>query len=203
MLELVNEIIGNKGHGQRYNREILIEKIQQFEKENGRPPKEKDFLNNKKYPSYKTCEKEFGTWNNALKAAGLIQNNHIERSRQAEIQTLSEFKTDGAIDLSGENRHSLCDGICPKGEKFDTKSSSLIRVQGSLCWVFGVTQGQLEEVDYLFLRAYKDKDFTKPPMYRWRVPIEFMEDKTAKIIYKDELRGKYNIRTMKIYELRD
>ncbi len=100
-------------------------------------------------------------------AAG-FKLNHVTRSRQAEIQTILEFKTEGVVDLSGISRNNSCDGICPKGEKFDTKSASLTKLHGYWGWGFNITINQLEEANYIFLREYKDKDFTKSPVHKWR-----------------------------------
>lgn len=47
----------------------------------------------------------------------------ISRGRQGEMQTISEFKTECVVDLSGENRNSTCDGICPKGDMFDIQKA--------------------------------------------------------------------------------
>jgi len=187
-----------------YNKEILIEKMLQWAREHdGIPPRQEDFEHNPKYPSTKPYVNEFGNWNNAKIAAGFEPYDEATKSRLGEVQTISEFKTEGAIDLSGENRKSPCDGICPKGELFDTKSSSPTKKHGFWGWNFTVTLSQLEEVEYLFLRAYDTSDFTKPPKYKWRVPIEFMEGKTTKFIHKDENMGIYNVKSMRRYEIQD
>lgn len=200
-LELVDSNEVKKKCNVKYKRELLIEKIQQFVKANGRLPTEYDFNKDPKYPHYATYQREFGSWNNALAMAGYKLNDHITRARQGEIQTISEFKTEGMIDLSGQNRNSTCDGICPQGEMFDTKSSSLIKLHGYWGWGFNVTISQLEEADYLFLRAYKDKDFTKKPLHIWRVPIEFIDNRAKIFIYKDNRLDLYNVDNMKKYEV--
>lgn len=185
------------------SREKLIEKMKQFERENRRSPTERDFKNNPRYPSCMTYVNEFGSWIKALTAAGFKPNDKSTRGRLGEVQTLSEFKTGGAVDLSGDNRRSICDGICPKGELYDVKSSSLVQSYrgGAWGWYFGITEEQLQQADYLFLRAYEDKDFAKPPKYKWRVPIELAECRKGIFIYKDENRGIYNVKNMKEYEI--
>lgn len=210
-LELVNaEEVGTRRYGKRrygksrkkYTRKQLIEKIQLWTKNHeGISPKQEDFTNNPNYPNFSTYMREFGNWNNGLIFAGIKPNNHIARSRQAEIQTLSEFKIDGAIDLSGENRRNSCDGICPKGEMFDTKSALLTRKHGLWGWIFNVTINQLEDASYLFLRAYANEDFTKKPLHVWRIPIEFMNNRTNIFIYKDNHHGTYNVDNMRKYEI--
>lgn len=185
----------------KYTRKQLIETLQKWEKDNCKIPTEKDFRDNPKYPSFMTYINEFSSWNSALIIAGFKPDNEASRSREAELQTISEFKTEGAIDLSGQNRRSICDGICPQGDPFDTKGSSLINVHGQWGWIFRVTIDQLVEVNYLFLRAYKDKDFTKDPVHKWRVPIDFMNNKTTVIIYKDNKYCKHNVENMKKYEI--
>lgn len=172
--------------------------MQEWIKENGKIPVRDDFNS----PSYVTYEREFGSWTDAIKIiTGFESNDNSTRSRKAEIQTLSEFKTEGAVDLSGQNRNNTCDGMCPKGELFDTKSASLTKLHGYWGWAFNITMGQLEEAEYLFLRAYKDKDFTKEPEHKWRVPVKFMDNRRSIFIHKDN-RGMYNVDNMKKYEMR-
>ena len=187
-------------HYKTYSDKDLLDYLRQFKLENKRPPFANEF-HNPRYPSYVIYLMRFGSWNKALEMAGLIPNNTSQfKGRQGELQTIQEFKTEGAIDLSGENRHSTCDGICPKGEMFDTKSASIIKHNHRWCWTFQLNGNQLEEVDYLFLRAYEDKDFTKPPLHKWRVPIKFMKNRRAIFVYKDEC-GEYNVKNMKKYEI--
>lgn len=179
----------------------LINKLQEWVKDNGKMPVANDLKYNPNYPSRSVYIKEFGSWDNSLIAAGFTPNNHENaRGRQGELQTITEFKTKGAIDLSGQNRNSICDGQCPQGYMFDTKSSSLIKHHGYWCWKFSATIGQLEEAEYLFLRAYKDRDFSKEPEHKWRIPIDFMDNRTAIFVYKDK-RGIHNIENMKKYEI--
>lgn len=186
--------------GKFLTRKELIEKLQQWTRENGRPPVAKDFMNNHKYPSISKFLKEFGYWNNAKLAVGFKLDDTCTRGRQGELQILSEFGI-GAVDLSGKDRHSSCDGICPKGEYYDVKSASLGNDRnGYRGWAYTIKINQIIDADYIFLRAYKDKDFTKFPKYRWRIPIELIEGKTSIFIYDDENKGIYNTKTMKKYE---
>jgi len=186
----------------KYTKERCIKAIQKWAIEhNGIPPTQRDFSSKPKYPSYKTVQNMFGTWNNAIISAGFKPDDNVTRGRIGELHNISEFKMEGVVDLSGQNRCSSCDGICPKGELFDTKSASLMTIHGSLCWVFCVTEKQLEEAGYLFLRAYKNKDFTKQLMYKWRIPIDLLNNRKQIVVYKDIIGSNYNIENMKKYEI--
>lgn len=57
-----------------YSREKLIEKIKDFVQSEGRIPTKNEFVRNSSYPDYVTYRDYFGTWNNAIKAAGYIPN---------------------------------------------------------------------------------------------------------------------------------
>ena len=54
----------------KYTKENIIESIQRFHKENNKVPRNRDFGSNVNYPSATTVEKYFGSWNNAIEAAG-------------------------------------------------------------------------------------------------------------------------------------
>lgn len=83
-----------------YSREQLIEIMQKWVKNKDRIPTRNEFVNNPDYPSFQTYVIEFGSWADALITAGFEPNDTTTMSRKAEIQTLQEFKTEGAIDLS-------------------------------------------------------------------------------------------------------
>lgn len=53
-----------------YSKESIISSIQQFYVENGRIPQRRDFNNTQEYPGKTTVTKYFGSWNNAIRAAG-------------------------------------------------------------------------------------------------------------------------------------
>jgi len=57
-----------------YSKEKLIKKIKEFVQKEGRTPIKNEFINNSSYPDYVTCRHYFGTWNNAIKAAGYKPN---------------------------------------------------------------------------------------------------------------------------------
>ena len=51
--------------------EELLKFLIQFYEENGRSPTREDFINNPKYPGFKTYVRCFGNWQKALKIVGL------------------------------------------------------------------------------------------------------------------------------------
>jgi len=53
--------------------EYLLEFLRYFNEKEGRPPTERDFDNNSKYPSRSTYWKVFGGWNKAIEMAGLVK----------------------------------------------------------------------------------------------------------------------------------
>jgi hypothetical protein len=195
--------IGIRQKEKLYSREQLIVDLQQCSITLGRTPKLWDLTYNPVYASFKTYINEFGSWNNVLIEAGLKINKEgtYIRARTGELQTISE--TEGAIDLAGEYCNSSCDGICSEG-LFDTKSASLQNRGGMIGWPFSVTITQLEEAKYLVLRAYKDKDFSKQPLYKWKIPIEFMDNGTTIFIHKYKRRSdiKHYVENMKEYEFK-
>src|SRR3972149_10373533 len=58
--------------GQYISNEELLESLRRFKGEEGRIPKQEDFVNNPKYPGFMTIVKWFGSWNNALRLSGLV-----------------------------------------------------------------------------------------------------------------------------------
>lgn len=202
---LIESGIGiRQGYTHKYTRQELIDILQQWIKENGRIPTSTDFNDDPNLSAINTYIREFGSWNKALIETGFKPNDHNTRGRQGELQQISEFKTKGAKDLSGLNRISTCDGICPNGEMFDTKSSSLTTDKnGKLGWPYSIKISQLEEADNIFLRAYVDKDFTKKPLHIWKVPIDFIDNRQSIFIYRDNKNGMYNVENMKKYEIKE
>lgn len=57
-----------------YSKEELIEKIKEFVQKEGRIPTKNEFAKSSSYPNHTTCRDYFGTWNNAIKAAGYEPN---------------------------------------------------------------------------------------------------------------------------------
>lgn len=58
----------------KYTKDELISELQRFHRENGRVPKIKDIQTKFGYPDFNNYRNHFGSWNNALKAAGLKIN---------------------------------------------------------------------------------------------------------------------------------
>ena len=70
-----------------YDEEFLISELQRFYNENKRVPIAEDMNPNYGYPSYKTYQRHFKTWNNALEAAGFEINmkQHVETLDGTEV----------------------------------------------------------------------------------------------------------------------
>ncbi len=64
-----------------YSKEKLIEKIKEFVEVHSRIPTKNEFVHNSLYPDYVTYRDYFGTWNNAIKAAGYKPNDKWFSSR--------------------------------------------------------------------------------------------------------------------------
>lgn len=179
----------------------LLEYLIQFWKENGRAPTKMDFINNPKYPSPRTYQLCFGSWSKALKLVGLdvdsmimkgIIENDQQKARLFELLVLKYHKGK-AIDVSGDNCRNPVDGICPKGQIYDVKSSSL---RHSKYFCFHLTQKG--GVDFYYLGAF-DKEY-KTILHVWRIPGNFT-DESFIIIGVDNCT--YNFENMRKYEITD
>ncbi len=186
-----------------YDNEELLDYLRQFFEENGRIPVARDFENNPKYPTINTFIKRFGSWNNALKLAGLyidaitIENlaTTNQKGRYWENIVREIFKDkDKSIDLSGENWSSYCDGICPNGQAYEAKSAGLIPKAG---WNFHFKFRYLE-VKWFYLGAFT-KDYKKL-LYAWRIPSDAI---TENNFYVGKSYGKFNIYNLKKYDITD
>ncbi len=62
-----------------YTDNELLFALKQFYSENKRNPTQQDFIKNDKYPNYGTYHIRFGSWTNALKLAGLINDSDIKK----------------------------------------------------------------------------------------------------------------------------
>lgn len=100
-----------KGGVRKYTDEELLELLKTFEEEYGRPPTQKDFSSNPKYPNVMTYAHLFGSWQKALKLIGLdvdsivrkgIVETYYQKARLSEIYVLGHFAKKDAKDLSGE-----------------------------------------------------------------------------------------------------
>lgn len=71
-----------KRYRPKYTDEELLDELRKFEKKEERIPTAADFRNNADYPSYKTYQIRFGSWNKALEKAFNIKRNIYERKRE-------------------------------------------------------------------------------------------------------------------------
>lgn len=182
--------------------EELLEYLKQFYEENGRPPTKRNFNNNPRYPCFTTYIDRFGSWHNSLKLVELdidtmVRKGIIETSRQKgrffEIYVLEHF-TEDTIDVAGDNCTSPFDGICPKGQIYDAKSSAIV---DNLYWYFRLNKG--EGIDFYYLGAF-DKDFKKL-LHVWRIPGDLTESTVLYIgLYSNR---RYNLENMKEFEITD
>lgn len=189
---------------QYYTDNELLNILRRYYTETGEIPTYNEFLSNKKYPSSVCFAEHFGTWNNALKLAGmdidmLIRegklDNKYHKGRLGELTILDSFKTDGAIDLSGNNALSIFDGICPKGKTYDVKSSKLIGTGG---YLFHFMNKKKQKIEYFFLCAFNE-DFSKL-LHVWLIPNILVNNK-GHIWINNSSRGEFNIYNMEMYEV--
>ena len=73
-------------------REYLISEIQRFHNGNGRVPGNRDMRVDGGYPSYYSIVKEFGSWNNAVEAAGFIPDRVGKRNNCGFICSICDTK---------------------------------------------------------------------------------------------------------------
>lgn len=66
-----------------WSREKIIEAIQRWGAEHGDSPRTADFVGAPGYPSATTVIKYFGTWNNAIEAAGFVSRLPTDRLLEA------------------------------------------------------------------------------------------------------------------------
>ena len=110
MMDLIDESDTKSKERYKYTKDELLEYLRQFLEENGRIPANDDFNNNPKYPSFKTYAKSFGSWNGALKMAGL-QINIFTKIADSELLTYLEqfYKENGRSptrrDFSNNSRY--------------------------------------------------------------------------------------------------
>lgn len=60
----------------------MLNELRRFEKEYGRPPVERDFINNHEYPGFVVYQRRFGSWINSLKLAGLDTDFESRKHKQ-------------------------------------------------------------------------------------------------------------------------
>jgi len=117
-------------HKSKYTKFQLLEFLRIFEIENGRNPTRRDFLNNPKLPNYQTYKYQFGSWNNAIKAAGLeIYDPNEPRKYTDEelLEFLNKFKseegrTPGERDFVNNSKYP---GFVTYQRRFETWNNAL------------------------------------------------------------------------------
>lgn len=186
-----------------YTDEELLNYLKIFCKENNRIPIMRDFDNNPRYPNYGTYQKRFGSWNKSLKLVELDIDTMVKqgvlrdtnhKGRLFEIIMINHFENI-SIDLSGKDRNSPCDGICPNGRTYDAKSSKL-HIGGF--WSFDTGSERREEIEYYYFGAFNE-DYTKL-MYVWRVPGDIVEGNSFRVGIRS---GEFNVENMKEYDITD
>lgn len=185
---------------QIYSDKFLLNELERFEKENGRPPREKEFTNRIGYPSEIVYRKVFGSWINALMFAGLDidlmgRQGDKYRGRWAEIVVVNYFKGK-AIDLSGKNRNSPCDGICPNGKFYEVKGSKLYN---DMHWSFGTNNKFRDDIEIYYFLAF-NKDWTKLD-YAWRIPGELIDSDIFNVWLEGDY--KFTVDNMERYNITD
>lgn len=189
------------GGSNKYTAKELLEFLGKFEKEEGRSPRAEDFINNPKYPSIRPYIDRFGSWQKALRLVGLdidsmvkkgILETNQQKARLAEIFVLEHF-AEKAIDLSGENPQSPYDGICPKNQIYDVKSSAF----GSDHWSFALRNIRKDEIEWFYLLGF-DKDWTKLE-FVMRIPGSITDEDYMYIGLSSNYT--YNLENMREYEI--
>lgn len=74
-----------------YTEGELLYHLRQFFEENDRSPKIDDFVNSSEHPGFSTYIKCFGSWNNAIKMAGLCANNRTRLTNEDLLNYIIQF----------------------------------------------------------------------------------------------------------------
>lgn len=85
---LEKEPIKHRDTRKKYTEEELLDYLRIFEKNEGRTPKEEDFINNPKYPGFRAYINRFETWNKALDKAFGTKRYKYGREQYTEEQLL-------------------------------------------------------------------------------------------------------------------
>lgn len=190
------------------DKDLLLEFLRYFNKKEGRPPKRRDLDNNPKYPSDSTYLRRFGGLEKAKKLIGQdldsivmkgILENTNQKARLAEIFVLQHDES--FIDLAGDNRTSSIDGICPKKQTYDVKSSKF-HARGYWMYILN------KIVDFYYLFAF-NYNWTEL-LHTWRIPgimdMDIRNTQNHLYIGYGKCHGhykgyEYNIENMKEYEI--
>ena len=93
----------------KYTDQFLLDELRRFYDENGRVPKQIDFLNQDIYPSYMVYIRKYGSWNNAIIKCGLKINRHKRKNLTKEflLSELYRYKTEfGIIPINRDFRYN-------------------------------------------------------------------------------------------------
>lgn len=198
-----NNALNLAGMGLRPREKLYTDKeslnyLKQFYEKYRRVPTIIDFEGNPQYPHFHVYDR-FGGWQKALKFVGLdvdtmvrkgIVETNIQKGRLFEILVRDHFENESK-DLSGENSHSSCDGICPTGQKYEVKSS---RLHEEEYWFFRINN---EETEWYYLGAFNE-NYTRL-LHVWIIPWDFTDRNFIRIGISKGY--KYNIENMKEYEI--
>lgn len=187
-----------------YTDKELLNFLKLFYQENNRIPVRRDFENNSKYPGFYSYYNYFGSWNNALRLAGMDIDtivrqknfsNNIYKGRYWEIMIMDMFQNK-SIDLSGNNCNSPFDGICPNGKTYDAKSSKLYDNE---YWLFPIYNKDKETIEWYYFGAFNE-DYTEL-LHVWQVPGEVIENNYLYV--GTGTCSEFNVENMKEYEITD
>ena len=125
--------------GKRITDEELLNELKRFEKEFGRVPTQKDFENREGYPNRKTFANHFGSFNNALRLAGITPNNLSPKEKQKWLSN-EETKKDMLLFL---HKWYEDKGKCPTVAELDSGKYKYNRCNFE--YVFGKYSNAIKE----------------------------------------------------------
>lgn len=103
--------------GKKYTKEFLISELQRFVSENGKNPRFSNMQSKFGYPSNNSYARQFGTWNNALIAAGLEINQYQDHWQDGSETCDNCGKTNDGYRWQYKNNQRLCEK-CRHGAKY-------------------------------------------------------------------------------------
>lgn len=124
--------------------------------------------------------------------------NEIQKGRLFELTIKEEHFLGESIDLSGKNCLSPYDGICPKGQIYDAKSSKFLKGK---YWQLTFNNTNKDEIQWYYIGLF-DENFEKL-LHILRIPSwEFIEEIEKGFMYIYLNGGhKYTIENMREYDI--